>query len=176
MAITTSCQPRPQPQATGTAATSARNGTATKRATRTRSKVLLGSGLMSGRARAGPRAGGASTVSGVAVRSVVAVIGVPRSLGGSADGWRAPSHTPGFRGRCKYAYVTVGYDTVGCARAEPRFCLNVGKITPAGNLPRRSVRPARVPADRRNSRQAGQHDASDAQLRIWIAGGPGGSR
>src|ERR1022692_4280581 len=121
MAITTSCQPRPQPQATGTAATSARNGTATKRATRTRSKVLLGSGLMSGRARAGPRAGGASTVSGVAVRSVVAVIGVPRSLGGSADGWRAPSHTPGFRGRCKYAYVTVGYDTVGCARAGTYF-------------------------------------------------------
>src|SRR5450432_2666690 len=105
-----SCQPRPQPQASGIAATSASIGTATKMATRTRSKVLFGSGSMSGRPRAGTGAGGVMTVPGASVRSVVAVIGVPRSAGGGDQRASAFAYT-GFKGRCKYAYVTVAYAT-----------------------------------------------------------------
>src|ERR1700722_16049575 len=42
-----SCQPRPHPQASGTAASSARNGTPTKTAIRIRAPVALGSGSKS---------------------------------------------------------------------------------------------------------------------------------
>src|SRR6266542_1763120 len=109
------CQPRPQPQASGRAAMRARNGTATNTATRTRSAVLLGSGLTSGRGPgAGPR-GVRRSPRRVAALSVVAVIGVPRSAGFS--GQMASGFAPTMVwGQCKYAYVTVAYDTVGCAR------------------------------------------------------------
>src|SRR5580700_9834051 len=126
-----SCQPRPQPQATGMAAISARNGTATKTPTRTRSKVLLGSASISGRVRAGPGAGGVMTVPGTSARSVVAVIGVPRSAGGDDQGASAFAYT-GFKGRCKYAYVTVAYATVGYTSVRWTFRKFVTKITAPG--------------------------------------------
>src|ERR1700691_689151 len=66
-----SCQPRPQPQASGTAAISASRGTATNTATSTRSKTLVRSGMISGLAAA---RGASSSSARVAVAFVVVVM------------------------------------------------------------------------------------------------------
>src|SRR5215470_4641359 len=101
--MTTSCQPRPQPQATGMAATTASIGTPTNTATSTRWSVLAGSGSMSGCAARGARTG----IAGAAGAAVTGAGGA--ATGGSAElsvavmaflaHWllvrgRALSHTP----------------------------------------------------------------------------------
>src|SRR5512146_35089 len=60
--MTTSRQPRPQPQATGMAATMASIGTPTNTATSTRCSVLTGSGSMSGATTRGAGTGAVGAV------------------------------------------------------------------------------------------------------------------
>src|SRR6266700_5924067 len=97
-----SCQPRPHPHASGTAATRASRGTTTNRPIRKRSTALLGSGSMSGTGtRRVTRGGLAVVVSGVAV------IVAPRLAWGAAGG-------------DGYAYVSVTYVTVSFARELTR--------------------------------------------------------
>src|SRR6516162_1376240 len=102
-----SCQPRPQPQASGIAASTASSGIATNTPIMNRSRGLFGSGSMSGRgvrvraAPAGPAIGGLAGPGGTL--SVMAVIVDPRCASGAMGGMGD-------------AYVTVTYETVGCAR------------------------------------------------------------
>src|SRR6185437_3379611 len=114
MASTMSCQPRPQPHASGTAAISARNGTATNTATRTRSNTLVRSGMISGLAAV--RGTGPSPVRAV-VDSVVVVM--RSSLAGRlCHMGRLPASTR-VRNQHGYAYVYVAYATVGFGLARP---------------------------------------------------------
>src|SRR3569833_631692 len=93
--IAMSAQPRPQPHANGTAATTASSGTTMKTARSPFSKFPLGLGSISGLAC------GLVEVDGDAVGAAV---------------MRDP---PG--GRETYAYATVTYGGVGYARCPPEF-------------------------------------------------------
>src|SRR5215475_2522960 len=77
-------QPRPHPQASGTAASTASSGTATKSPTRNRSTGLLGSGSTSGR---GARVRVTSPGFGAAGTVAVVVIAGPRSALGATGKW-----------------------------------------------------------------------------------------
>src|SRR5215471_3078805 len=118
MPITMSCQPSPQPHASGMAASTASSGTATNSPTRNRSRGLDGSGSTSGR---GARARAASAWPGVARpdgrASVVVIVG-PRLRRGYGCGG--------------YAYVTVTYESVSYIRACPRIHQDVRFRTPGG--------------------------------------------
>src|SRR6266571_4889376 len=134
-------QPRPHPQASGTAARSASIGTATKRPTRIRSPVPLGSGSRSGRDRLGAGTGGASTATPAVVVSVEVVM-VVLALRGALRPDERSARTEVW-GVCRYAYVTVTYATVGCARAGQTFLELVVKVTTQGRR-----RPKAMPTTR----------------------------
>ena len=68
---------------------------------------------------------------GVCGASVVTVVGRSAEMAtvSSLSGWRfgqllSAPHVPGL-GQCKYAYVTVGYGTVGCASAWAKLFQNL---------------------------------------------------
>src|SRR5689334_24882017 len=79
----TSRQPRPQPQATGTAATRATIGTPTNTDISTRCSVLAGSGPMAGRTARGAGTGGADAA-GARAGAIVSAGGGGAATGGSA--------------------------------------------------------------------------------------------
>src|ERR1700722_13388342 len=116
-------QPRPPPQARGIAPSSAGRGSGTKMATRVFSPPPIGSGWRSG-IGPGLRVSGAVVVMasslGVAVPARTSVVA----------GWALLART-GARVPAEYAYVTVGYATVGCARGKRIFAKILLKITPA---------------------------------------------
>src|SRR3984957_13859186 len=87
-----SCQPRPDPQASGTAASNARNGTPTKTAIRIRAPVPLGSGSKSPGGIWLVRAFTTTCPEDAGGLSVIAVL----------------SYCP-----LTYPYVTISYGTVG---------------------------------------------------------------
>src|ERR1700735_2547624 len=113
-----SCQPRPQPQASGAAASRARIGKPTNTPTRIRPVRPVCSGSISGltcvEAAGGcAGAGGTSVPTPAAVESAevgMGVLALPRRVA-AGQAFR-PRRVWGQR---RYAYVTVGYATVGYA-------------------------------------------------------------
>src|SRR6516165_6800827 len=73
--MTTSCQPSPHPQASGTAAASASSGITTNSPTRNWLPAELGSGSTSGSGALRGLGGPATRVSGTAVMVVLALLG-----------------------------------------------------------------------------------------------------
>src|SRR4051794_18533654 len=111
-AMTTSRQPRPHPQVTGTAATSARNGTATNTARATFSHPALGSGSTTGsaaRAGAGAAAGTSGTMVVALGGGVMAILGFGR---------KELRHRNLRKRRLPYLGVDVHHP---CARRAPRL-------------------------------------------------------
>src|SRR5215469_13525403 len=124
-----SCQPRPHPQASGMAASSASIGTATKAPIRIRSPVPLRSGSTSGRVWLG--AGGASAAAPGLPMSAEVAMAVPRLASAVAARWSALL-TYRVWGQCRYAYVTVGYGAVGYASTMEKFFQTCGEAHTVG--------------------------------------------
>src|SRR5258708_7708100 len=114
----TSCQPSPQPQASGIAAIRASIGTTTKMATRAFSPEPFGS---ASRSLSGVFGGACAICAAVAPVVSVAVVMDPRLTLRPVDcGLDAP-HIPWTGDHAEYAYVTVTYVTVGCTSGKRIF-------------------------------------------------------